>query len=133
MFYRGFSADDRDEDGLIKVETIQAPDLSCNFADLSQPADVRIRENGLQTDGCYRFSLATVRYECLANAVHAPLCGGEAENYSHCELRSLFTGESAEFEPIAKRERPKSKSHKRKRLGWRINLRNNIEIILQPG
>lgn len=127
-FYRGYCLDDLEEDGSVKLETIQAPDLSCNSADWSTPHDVKFRLNGLTTDGCYSFSLVDVRFDNLANAVHAPLCDEEPENYSHVELRSLFDGEAVTFEPDAKRDRPKSKGAKKRRIAWRENLRLKLQI-----
>lgn len=112
----------------LKLETLQAPDLSCNSADYSEPKDVRYRENGLPTDGCYSFSLVTVRFDSMANAVHAPLCDEDPENYSHVELRSLRDGEAITFEPEANRTRSKSKGAKRRRLAWRVNLRNMLRF-----
>lgn len=129
-FYRGFCLGDLEDDGSIKLETIQAPDLSCNSANLSAPLDVRFRLNGLMTDGCYSFSLVDVRFDNLANAVHAPICNEEPENYSHVELRSLRDGEAVTFEPEAKRDRPKSKSAKKRRIAWRENLRLKLQIVL---
>ncbi len=131
-FYRGFCRDDVDEDGLLKVETLQAPDLSCNWADHSEPADVRYRERGEPTDGCYSFSLRDVRHDNLANAVHDPLCDCPVENYSHCELRTLKSDEDITYEPEKRRKHSKSATQKKRRLNWRINLRNALVVELKP-
>jgi len=130
VFYRGFTAGDLDDEGRIKVETLQSPDMSCNIGDLSEPADVRYRDNASVTDGCYQFAIDAVRFDGLANAVHDPLCGCEKENYSHCELRSLAVGEPVDFEPPAKRKRSSSKTEKKRRLAWRLNLRNSLAVVL---
>lgn len=131
-FYRGFSKNDLDEDGEIKTETLQAPDLSCNWERFSEPEDVRYRENGSLEDGCFQFGIAEVRFQNMANPVHDPLCSGEVENYSHCELRSLKNGEGFSFEPPKKRNRSSGKIAKKRRFEWRSNLRIKLTIVLQP-
>jgi len=128
--YHGFALDDLDGNH-IKIETIRFPDFSCNWARFSQPSDVRFRENGRPDEGAYAFAIVTARYNCIATAVHDPLRVPK-ENYSHVEVRELIEGESVHDEPPRNRK-PKSKKSKKRRLEYRQNLLNSLDVVLQPG
>ena len=130
LFFRGFARGDLDGEGLIRVETLQSPALSCNTSLFSKPTDVRFRVNSTAGDGCYQFGIEAVRFNGMANAVHDPLCDCDRENYSHCELRSLRQGEAVTFEPPRGRKRGKGRQVKERRLAWRLNLRNSLVIVL---
>ncbi|MGO9613840.1 MAG: hypothetical protein ACLPX5_12495 [Dissulfurispiraceae bacterium] len=125
--YRSFDSDDVDEDGRIKLDRIQSNDISCNWSKFSYPSDVRFRENGKLTDGCYSFTVMVSRYEHMATPVHDPLDDKKFPNYSHVEIRRLRKEEDIYFEP-PKGRKPGSKSD---RVRYRANLRNHLVIEIE--
>jgi len=111
------------------LETIRFHDFSCNWDRFSNPEDIRFRQNGNKTDGCYSFTVLTSRYKSITTPVHDPIQNIEFPNYSHVEVRELFEGESILFEPP--KNRKKKKSRKSKRLKYRQNILNNLIIELE--
>ncbi len=122
--YHGFGADDLDEAGRIKIETIRFPDFSRNWSRFSIPSDVRLRANGKATDGAYSFNVQTARYKSLATPVHDPLTH-PVENYAHTEVRQLQEVKSVLDEP-PKNRKNKKKVGKARRLEYRQNILNNL-------
>jgi len=127
--YHAFSREDLSDDNVIEVNSIRFPDFSCNWGRFSKPDHVRFRKNGNMTDGCYSFTVLTSRYKKIATPVHDPIDDKFFPNYSHIEVRELYEGESVLFEPP--KNRKKKKSSKARRLEYRKNLLNNIEIELE--
>lgn len=125
--YASFRMSDVDDQNVIKTEFIRMPDFSCNWARFSEGGDVRFRENGKATDGCLSFSVEDVRFENFATAVHDPICNANPENYAHCEVRSVVSG-NVLHEPPRHQKKSKSKTSKRLRHAWRRNLRNRLRI-----
>ncbi len=126
--YHGFNKNDLDDNDNLSVATIGFPDFSCNWSKFSEPEDIRYRENGSKTDGCYSILVKISRYKSYATPVHDPLAQ-PLENYSHIEVRELYDGESVYFEPP--KNRKKKKSGKSRRLKYRQNILNNLNIILK--
>ncbi len=122
--FRAFDKDDLDEDEKIRVETIRFPDLSCNWSRFSMPADIKHRENGHKTDGCYSFSVLVSRYQKMATPVHDPISDPVYPNYAHVEVRVLYDGENVLFEP----PRGRKLKAKSKRLAYRQNINNLLQI-----
>jgi hypothetical protein len=122
--FRAFDKDDLDEDENIKLETIRFPDISCNWSRFSIAADIKHRNNGHKTDGCYSFSVLASRYNKMATPVHDPISDAVYPNYAHVEVRTLYDGEDVLFEPPKGRKlKPKSK-----RLEYRQNIKNCVQI-----
>ena len=126
--YHAFDKDDIEEDDF-RLDSIRFPDFSCNWDKFSIPQDIRFRENGKMTDGCYSFTVCTSRYKNYATPVHDPIEDEKHPNYAHTEVRELLEGEDILFEP-PKNRKPKSKKSKSIRLEYRQNLLNNITIEL---
>lgn len=126
--FHGFNKNDLDDNNDISVETIRFPDFSCNWSRFSEPKDVKYRENGSKKDGCYSILVRISRYKSYATPVHDPLTQ-PLENYSHIEVRELYDGESVYFEPT--KNRKKKKSGKDRRLEYRQNILNNLNIVLK--
>ena len=122
--FRAFDKDDLDEDDNIRVETIRFPDVSCNWSKFSIAEDIKHRENGHKTDGCYSFSVSVSRYNKMATPVHDPTSDAFYPNYAHVELRVLYDGEDLLFEPPKGREL-KAKS---KRFEYRQNINHFLQI-----
>jgi len=120
-FYRGFRKEELDP-GTDKLcaNSIRFPDFSCNWNRFSKPADVRFRENGLPSDGCYSFTVENARYKEMATTCHAPIF----KNYAHVEVRQLLPNEDVLIEP------PKGRKLKKEREGWsnskKMEYRQNI-------
>lgn len=128
--YRGFEPSDLDPiTGLIRLETIRFPDLSCNWDRYSVPEDVRYRIEGAEGDGCYSVTTKDVRFDHIATPVHDPITDGPRYNYAHVEVRCLKNGEPFSFVPPRNRKLPGSRTRK---LAYRTNLANKAQIELQP-
>lgn len=131
--YRGFKLSDLDsETNQIKTEVIKFPDFSCNWEVFSTPEDVKYRQNGNLTDGCFSFTVETSKYKNFAKPIHDPIEEEDYENYSHVEVRQLSTEEldhPPDFEPAKKR---KGKFRKSDKLEYRINLCKKAYIELKP-
>ena len=131
--YVGFDNDDLDPaTGDLIPERIRFPDFSCNWSQFSEPADVRLRPNGQETDGCYSFTVQVARYKEMATPVHDPICAPDYENYAHVEVRELRPGESIFSEPPRGRKSG-SKGRKDLRLEYRQNILNNRTIEIDIG
>lgn len=89
---------------------------------------MRYRLNGKSTDGAYAFTVEIARYKSVATPVHDPLYS-PVENFAHVEVRELADGESIFSEPPHGR---KKKSGKAKRLEYRQNLLNALQVELEP-
>lgn len=113
LLYRGFRADELDDEGAIDVDTLRFPDLSCNWNRFSIPQDVRVRMPSCEDDGCYSITVEVARYESFATPVHDPICEGESQNYSHVEIRELAGGETIESV-------------------WRVNFINKLTRHFEP-
>lgn len=126
--YRGYRLSDLNE-GAEKIElnAIRFPDFSCNWSRFSKPADIRQREYGLLTDGCFSFSVGTAQYREMATPCHDPLL----ENYSHTEVRQLTTDEPLTIEPPKRRKLSSHNWSKTKRLEYRQDIVNNMTIELE--
>jgi hypothetical protein len=127
--YHAFSREDLSEDGVIEGNSIRFPDFSCNWGRFSEPVYIRFRKNGNMTDGCYSFTVQTSRYKRIATPVHDAIDDEFFPNYSHVEVRELYEGEDILFEPP--KNRKKKKSSKGRRLEYRKNLLNNVEIEIE--
>jgi hypothetical protein len=128
--YRAYHLEELDESGLIDINTLGFPDLSCNWDRFSRPEDVRFRENGRETDGCYSFSVETARYKNIATSVHDPIELGPFENYAHVEVRELLEGEDPLCEP-PKGRKPRGKRYKTTRYEYRRHLIQKLRIEMQ--
>lgn len=122
--FRAFHIDDLDEDENIKLETIRFPDISFNWSRFSIAKDIKFRENGRKTDGCYSVSVSVSRYKKMATPIHDPIFDIVYPNYAHTEIRVLYDGEDILFEPPKKRKL-ESKS---KKLEYRQNIKNFLHI-----
>jgi hypothetical protein len=129
--FRGFKADELDDSGLIDIDTLRFPDMSCNWERFSSAEDVRHRMGGCEKDGCYAFTVEVARYKSIATTCHDPICGEEYENYSHVEIRELLENESVVSVPPKNR---KSRNKKRKvlRAEWKTNIVNHIQRVFEP-
>lgn len=128
MLYVGYRLANLDPgDGKLKTDSIRLPDWSCNWDRFSAPQDVRVRERGLDTDGCLAISIENIRFRGYATAVHDPQCDREIENYSHCEVRTVQEGDDVHSEP------PKNgrKRGKEDRLAWRRHVRNKLQVLIK--
>ena len=122
--FRAFDKDDLDEDEEVKVERIKFPDVSCNWSRFSIAEDIKHREKGRKTNGCYSFSVIVSRYKKMATPVHDPISDADYPNYAHIEVRVLYDGEDVLFEPPRGRKlKPKSK-----KLEYRQNIKNFLQI-----
>lgn len=123
--FRGYQRSHIDpETGRIAADSIKFPDFSCNWERFSKPEDVRRRTGGLDTDGCYAFTVGTARFKGMATACHDPISG----NYAHVEVRVLRSGQSVYDEP-PKGQRINSKA---KKLEYRKNIVDNLELLIEP-
>ena len=129
--YRGFVKDDLEYDENIGLYSINFPDLSFNWGRFSNPEDIRFRPSGKMTDGCYSITVEITRYKKIATPVHDPIEENGYENYSHVEVRELYNGEDINTEPPKGRKRD-SKGRKAKRLAYRQNMINKLEIEIEP-
>jgi hypothetical protein len=126
--FRGFKKADLNEGSdRIELNAISFPDFSCNWSRFSEPKDIRIRENGRPTDGCFSFSVETSRFNDMATPCHDPL----PENYSHTEIRQLKQDEPITFEPPKKRKLESNNWGKTKRQLYRQNIINHLKIELE--
>ncbi|MBF0458802.1 MAG: hypothetical protein HQK99_13010 [Nitrospirae bacterium] len=127
--YRGYQLEHVHEvSKTIKLGTVSFPDFSCNWSRFSQPADVKKREGGLMTDGCFSFTVETARFEEMATPCHDML----DNNYSHTEVRQLTKDEPITYEPPKKRKL-KSFNWSRDNKGrYRQHIINNITIEFEP-
>ncbi len=124
--YRSFQLDDYDfSQDIIKIETLAFPDLSCNWSKYSFPQDVRYRNNGRTTDGCYSFSVEASRFNKVATPVHDPQDDPEFPNYSHVEVRALRKDDPPGFLPPKGRKLPRSPA---KKLAYRTHICNMSTI-----
>ena len=89
---------------------------------------MRLRANGRATEGSYSFTVQTARYRSLATPAHDPLTH-PVQNYAHTEVRELHEGESVLYEP-PKNRKNKKKAGKARRLEYRQNILNNLEVEL---
>jgi len=122
--YRAFRKNDLDDDYEIKVNSISFPDPSFNWSRFSRPVDIRKRENGLKTDGCYSITVEQSRYHNMATPCHDPI----RRNYSHTEVRQFLPNEDIFTEP------PKGRKLSKQIEGWsksqRLMYRENITYHL---
>lgn len=126
LLYRGFAVDELDDEGNLDTNTLRLPDMSCNWGRFSIPDDIRYREHGRRTDGCYAITVETVHYKSFATPCHAPLCRVSSVNYSHVEARELYTDEPATNEP----EKGRKKRRKALRGEWKTNIVNNLNVLI---
>jgi len=123
--FRGFRKKDLDEFGEIHVNSIRFPDFSCNWGRFSAPEDVKQRNNGLDTDGCYAFTVEVSRYKNMATPCHDP----NPTNYAHVEVRQLHPDENVFEAPP--HGRPKFGS-KFMRIEYRKHVIYNLERLIEP-
>lgn len=129
--YRGFKEEDLlPKTNDINVNSISFPDVSCNWSQFSFPKDIRKRENGSPTDGCYSFTVEVSRFESMATPCHDPI----KDNYSHTEIRQLRSDENIYFEPPKGRQKMESHNwSKSKKLMYRKNIADHLVIELEIG
>jgi hypothetical protein len=128
--YRGYRLSDLDErTGGIAVSAIRFPDFSCNWSRFSRPEEVRNRQNGQPTDGCFSFSTEHARYNEMATTCHDPMEG----NYARTEIRQLRREEDAFTEPPKRRKLEKAKDgwSRSQRLEYRQHLVFSLSIELE--
>ena len=125
--YRAYYLEELDDSGEIDVETLRFPDLSCNWSRFSLPEDVRIRERGRETDGCYSVSVITARWKSIATPVHDPIDSRPFENYSHVEVRELREDEGI-YDAPPRNRKFRGKKHKIRRKEYRRNFVQNLRI-----
>jgi hypothetical protein len=128
--YRGFCLADLEDNGNIDVASFESRDLSCNWDRFSLPSDIRHRECGRESDGCYSITVETARYNNLATACHEPIQPPSYENYAHVEIRWLHPGEDAFVAPPHGRKNRSGKTAKSERLAWRTNAVRQVKIEL---
>lgn len=127
--YRGFDLEDFPPDTeKLYLNSIDFPDLSCNWSRFSDPSSVRERPNANKTDGCYSFTVRDARYKKIATPCHDP----DDDNYSHTEVRQLKKDESVDCEP-PKNRRLKSAWASKDRAEYRQNIINELVIELEIG
>jgi hypothetical protein len=126
--YRGFRKNELDNMSKIQVDTIRFPDFLCNWSRFSSPKDIREREGGRPTDGCFSVAVETARYKKMATTCHEPL----ENNYSHSEVRQLHPNEDIFTEPPKGRKLEKERDGwaRKDRLAYRQNLTNNLTVEL---
>jgi hypothetical protein len=126
--FRGFKSDEVDDGGIIDVDTLRLPDLSCNWDRFSIAEDIRYRLPGCEKDGCYAVTVEVVRFKSFATPCHDPICDVPDENYSHTEVRELLESESVFCTP------PKNRRKRRKVLRgeWKTNFVNNLKRVFEP-
>jgi hypothetical protein len=110
----------------IEVNFFRFPDFSCNWERFSKAEDVRLRINGMTTDGSISFLVKHSQYQKMATPCHDPL----PNNYSHTEVRQLTSSEPLTFEPPKNRKLKSLNWSKTKRLEYRQNLvfHSQIEV-----
>ena len=125
----GYRKSDINE-GANKIEPnfFRFPDFSCNWERFSKAEDVRLRENGLQTDGSISFLVKTAQFEKMATPCHDPT----PKIYAHSEIRQLTDSEPLTFEPPRNRKLKSNNWSKSKRQEYRQHLVNNHEIEIEP-
>jgi hypothetical protein len=125
----GYRKSDINE-GTDKIEPnfFRFPDFSCNWERFSEAEDVRLRENGLPTDGSISFLVKTAQYEKMATPCHDPT----PKVYAHSEIRQLTDSEPLTFEPPRNRKLKSNNWSKSRRQEYRQNLVNNHEIEIEP-
>jgi hypothetical protein len=128
--YRAFSLADLDDAGNIDVASFESSDLSCNWSRFAIASDIRHRENGRPTDGCYSITVEVARYRRMATPCHDPIQTPEFENYAHVEIRWLHSGESVLDSPPHGRKNRSGKAAKADRLAWRTNAVRQLRIEL---
>ncbi|KJR42779.1 hypothetical protein MCHI_001314 [Candidatus Magnetoovum chiemensis] len=127
--YRGYRFDDvNDTADTIELNAISFPDFSCNWSRFSQPEDIKEREGGLRTDGCFSFTVETARYKEMATPCHDPL----HENYSHTEVRQLKKDEKITHEPPKGRKLKNNNWSKANRMEYRQHIINSMTIEFKP-
>jgi hypothetical protein len=126
--FRAFRKSDLN-DGIdtIEANAISFPDFSCNWNRFSQSADIRNREKGKMTDGCFSFTVETAQFNKMATPCHDPL----PQNYSHTEIRQLTQDEPIFFEPPKGRKLDSHNWSKTKRQQYRQNIINNLIIEIE--
>lgn len=125
--YRGFKKSDLDQiSGNLEANSIRFPDFSCNWDKFSKPEDIKLRNNGAPSDGCYSFTVEQSRFKEMATPCHDPL--KKEKNYSHTEVRQLKNEEPINFEP------PKNRKLEKQIHGWsksqRLTYRQNLVFHL---
>jgi hypothetical protein len=128
--YRGFCLADLDDAGNIDVASFEPMDLSCNWSRFAIPSDIRHRQGGCASDGCYSITVRTARYRSLATPCHDPIQTADYENYAHVEIRWLQPGENVLDAPPHGRRSRGGKMAKADRLAWRTNAVRNLTIEL---
>jgi hypothetical protein len=131
LLYRDFRLDYLNEQGEIEANTIRFPDLSCNWSRFSLPDDVKYRENGLNTDGCYSITVEFSRFQNIATPVHDLIQNVEFENYAHVEVRELKPEEDIFIEP-PKGRKPNGKKAKKRRSIYRRHICQNLTVEFEP-
>lgn len=135
FLYRCFRLSDCDEEtGDLEVNSIRFPDFSCNWSRFSSPVDIRHRNRGQITDGCYSFTVEQARYNEMATACHDPFPKTDRKNYAHTEVRQLKPDESVCFEPPKKRKLKKEKDgwSPSQRLDYRQHIASNLNREIEP-
>jgi len=130
--FRGFRMADIDkESGKILANSIRFPDFSCNWERFSAPDDVKRRNNGLETDGCYAFTVEVSRYNNMATPCHDPNPINDPDNYAHVEIRQLDLSKNENVLEEPPHGRPKMWP-KSKRIEYRQNIVYKLERIIEP-
>lgn len=133
--YHGFRTEELDPGtSQLYANSIRFPDFSCNWNRFSKPADVRLREKGLPSDGCYSFTVENARYKKMATTCHDPIHDPIYENYAHVEIRQLLPNENVLFEPPKGRNLTKEKEgwSKVKKLEYRQHILYNLIREIEP-
>lgn len=129
--YHGFRKADLDEkDSRLKANSIRFPDFSCNWSRFSKSEDIRKREHGKPTDGCFSFSVENSRYKKMATPCHDPVF----RMYAHTEIRQLRLDENIFYQPPKKRKLDKLEHgwSRSQRLEYRMNIVNNLVREIEP-
>src|SRR3990172_6339279 len=102
--HRGFCLADLDDAGDIYLASFESRDLSCNWSRFASAGDIRHRERGRDSDGCYSITVRIARHQNLATPCHDPIRNVQHENYAHVEIRWLLPGESVLDAPPHRRK-----------------------------
>jgi hypothetical protein len=125
--YIGYrKADINDGSDSIELNFFRFPDFSCQWERFSKPENVRLRENGLPTDGCISIKVENAQYEKMATPCHDP----NPTIYAHTEIRQLKENEPLTFEPPKCRKLSSHNWSKTQKREYRQHLvhSHNVEI-----
>jgi hypothetical protein len=123
--YRKADINEGTED--LELNFFRFPDFSCNWERFSKAEDVRLRENGLPTDGSISLLVETTQHQKMATPCHDPV----PKIYAHSEVRQLTDSEPLTFEPPKERKLVSNNWSKSKRREYRQYLANNHEIEIE--